>query len=91
MLTQKRRAKIINHILNDMREIQTSNSYMFASGDDTADETIFTHFIWYSEQESWVMLNDDKTFSWVDKGDLEDALDKLTDEQLQVYAEMEEI
>jgi hypothetical protein len=83
-MNAKRRTKIINHILADMRDYQTRDAYFFV-GDKT------THFMWYAGQESWVMLNDDRSWRFVDTSDLEEALQTLENDQLQDYAESAEI
>lgn len=73
-ITEQQRKHIIDLIVNDMNENQSSDRYYF-------ERECFT-ILWVSEDESYVVLSADKTYDYYGPSNIVCAIEELEDDTL---------
>ena len=73
-LTLQQRTHIRNQIVQGINEYQTSTSYYFEEEE--------LNIIWVDDQESYLVLKGNGTYSWAQPKDIEDAIEELSDDTL---------
>jgi len=73
-LTEQQRTLIINQIVNNINEYQTSTSYYFEEEE--------LNIIWIDDQESYLILKGTGTYEWAQPKYIQSAIEELGDATL---------